>query len=78
MFSTGVGGWLPVFVHRNNWTALLGLIGLWAGIQIFMHLRARQARGVFIDEEIELFSWPGMGGFLAGLLLVSTYLVVFA
>jgi hypothetical protein len=77
LFSTGVGAGVPVCIHQHNTVALVLLNGLWVGIQIFMHLRARRARGVFIDEEIELFSWLGAAGFLAGLLFVSTYYVVF-
>ena len=76
MFSTGVGVLVPICAHEHKLTALVLLVGLWAGVQVFMVMRARRARGVFIDEEIELFSWFGTAGFLAGLLLVSTYLVM--
>jgi hypothetical protein len=77
MVSAGVGVWLPACVHRNDTLSLLLLIGLWVGIQVFMHWRAHRARGVFWDEEIELFSWFGAAGFLAGLFMASTFLTVF-
>jgi hypothetical protein len=76
LFSTGVGVLVPICAHEHKLIALILLVGLWVGVQVFMLVRARQARGVFIDEEIELFSWLGTSGFLAGLLLVSTYLVM--
>ena len=75
LFSTAVGAGVPVCAHKHEVAAFVSLLALWIGIQIFMHVRARQARGVFIDEEIGLFSWLGAAGFLAGLLTVSTYLV---
>ena len=55
MFSTGVGVLVPICAHEHKPIALVLLVGLWVGIQAFMVMRARCARGVFIDEEIELF-----------------------
>lgn len=75
--SLAVGGWVPVCAHRQQMAALVLLLGLWVGFQIFMHVRARQARGVFIDEEVELFSWFGAAGFLGGLSIVSSYFVIY-
>ncbi|HEY1790374.1 MAG TPA: hypothetical protein VGJ73_19665 [Verrucomicrobiae bacterium] len=75
-FSTGVGGGVPLYVHANNGAALIILLGLWVGLQLFMYARARRARGIFIDERFGEFAWIGAGGFLFGLLLSSTLLVV--
>jgi hypothetical protein len=76
LFSTGVGVLVPICAHEHKLITFVLLVGLWVGVQVFMVVRARRARGVFIDEEIELFSWLGTAGFLAGLLLTATYLVM--
>lgn len=77
LFSTGVGICVPAVAHRQQFAPFILLLALWIGMQIFMQLRARQNRGVFIDEEIEFYSWLGFAGFSAGLLITSTFLVVF-
>jgi hypothetical protein len=76
MVSAGIGGGVPIYVHENNGAALIILLGLWAGVQLFMYARARRARGAFIDEKIGEFTLNGAGGFLFGLLLTSILLVV--
>lgn len=75
-YSTGVGGGVPIYAHENNGIALVILLGLWGGLQLFMFARARGARGVFIDEKIGEFFINGAGGFLFGLLISSTLFVV--
>lgn len=77
MVSTGVGAGVPICAHEHKTVAFILLIVLWVAIQLFMHARARLARGVFIDEEVGSFTWFGAAGFLAGLLFVSTFFVVF-
>ena len=75
-FSTGVGAGVPICVHQHNRAGLIILLGLWAGLQLFMHARARHARGVFIDEKVGEFALSGAGGFLFGLLFTSIIFVV--
>lgn len=53
------------------------MTAVWIAFSLFMHLRARNNRGVFLYEEIELFAWLGTAGFIAGLLFVSIYYVTF-
>ena len=77
LFSTAVGAGVPMYVHDHKSVALILLVGLWVGMNVFMYARARLARGVFIDEKFEEFAWFGVAGFLAGLLFVSTFQVVF-
>jgi hypothetical protein len=75
-FSTGVGGGVPIYAHENNGMALIILLGLWAGLHLFMYVRSRRARGIFIDERFGEFAMNGAGGFLFGLLFVSTMMAV--
>lgn len=75
--SIAVGAALPVFAHLNKPVELVLLLAFWVGIQLFMHLRARAARGIFIDETIAEFSWSGTGGFVAGLLIASAFFVAY-
>ena len=75
-FSTGVGAGIPICAHEHNVAGLIILAGLWAGTHLFMHARARLARGVFIDEKISEFYFTGAGGFLFGLLFTSIIFVV--
>jgi hypothetical protein len=78
LFSTGVGVFVPGLAHHHQLIQLVALVVVWLGINAFMHIRARHARGVFIDEEVEFFSWLGTGGFLTGLVFALTYYVIFA
>jgi hypothetical protein len=75
-FSAGVGGGVPIYAHENNGTALILLLGLWVGLHLFMYVRSRRARGIFIDERFGEFAMNGVGAFLFGLLLTSTVMVV--
>ena len=77
LFSTGVGVVVPGLVHHHQLIQLVALVVVWLGINVFMQVRARRARGVFIDEEVEYFSWLGMGGLVTGLLFALTYYVAF-
>jgi hypothetical protein len=76
IYSVCVGGGVPVYVRENNGAALIILLGLWVGLQLFMYARGRSARGVFIDEKFGEFALIGAGGFSIGLLFISTVLVV--
>jgi hypothetical protein len=76
IYSVCVGASVPLYVRENNGTALVILLGLWVGLQLFMYARARRARGVFIDEKFGEFALIGAGGFSAGLLFISTLLAV--
>ena len=75
-FSTGVGVGVPICAHEHNGAGVIILLGLWAGMHLFIHARARLARGVFIDEKAGEFTATGIGGFLFGLLFVSIIFVV--
>ena len=77
LFSLALGGLVPMCLHRHELAALALSLIIWGGSHVFIHLRARRARGVFVDEERELFAWGGFACFLGGLLFVSTYYVVF-
>lgn len=77
LFSLALGGLVPACLRRHELVALALALIIWSGSHVFIQLRARRARGVFIDEERELFAWVGFGCFLGGLLFVSTYYVVF-
>jgi hypothetical protein len=76
LFSLALGALVPRCLHRHELAALALALVIWAGSQSFIYLRARRARGVFLDEERELFAWFGIACFLGGLLFVSTYYVV--
>ena len=75
-FCAGARGGVPILAHEHKGIILAALLGLWAGMQLFMHLRARRARGRFIDEKIGEFDASGIGGFSFGLFLSSIILVV--
>jgi hypothetical protein len=75
-FSTGVGAGIPICAHEHNGAGVIILLGLWAGMHLFMHARARLARGVFIDEKASEFYVIGACGFLFGLLFSSIIFVV--
>ena len=75
-FSTGVGCGIPICAHEHNGAGLVILPGLWVGMHLFIHVRARLARGVFIDEKAGEFFLSGAGGFLFGLLFTSIIFVV--
>jgi hypothetical protein len=76
LFSLVLGGLVPRWLHRHELVPLaMGLI-IWVGLHVLIQLRAKPARGVFLDEERELFCWFGIACFLGGLLFVSSYYVV--
>lgn len=75
-FSAAAGGGVPILAHEHKGIMLAMLLGLWAAMQLFMHVRARRARGRFIDEKIGEFDATGIGGFSFGLFLSSIFLVV--
>jgi hypothetical protein len=77
VFSVALGGLVPRCLHRHELAPLALALIIWAGSQIFIHLRGERARGVFLDQERELFALFGILCFLGGLLLVSTRYVVF-
>lgn len=77
LFSLLVGALVPRWVHRHELVPLSLALVIWAGSLLFIRFRARRARGVFLDEEVELFFWLAVGSFLVGLLFVSSYYVVF-
>lgn len=77
MFSTGMGALVPLCVQSHKMVALVLFNLLWVGLHLFMRFRAKRARGVFIDEEVELFLMWGIGGFVLGLFAASAILAVF-
>jgi hypothetical protein len=76
MFSVALGGLVPRCLYRHELAPLALALIIWAGSQIFIHVRGGRARGLFLDQERELFTFFGIVCFLGGLLLVSTYYAV--
>jgi hypothetical protein len=76
VFSVALGGLVPRCLYRHELVPLALALIIWAGSQIFIHIRGGRARGVFLDQERELFTFFGVVCFLGGLLVVSTYYVV--
>ena len=76
LFSVALGGLVPRCLHRHELAPLALALIIWAGSQIFIHMRGGRARGVFLDQERELFTFFGIVCFLGGLLVVSTSYVV--
>lgn len=75
--SIGIGAAVPMLLNAGKAVETIVLIGLWLGFHVFVHVRARRARGVFIDEEAALFYLGGAAGFLIGVVMASACFVVF-
>ena len=76
VFSAALGGLVPRCLYRHELATLALALIVWAGAQVFIHMRGGHARGVFLDQERELFTFFSIVCFLAGLLVVSTFYVV--